>query len=173
MNSKAKLLAIAGVCGFVITVLGVSSAQADPSGPPTFRPLAGVGSDVTSPVMNALSNIIVDGSGNKLIASYDAIGSANIQTQASSGCLIARPNGSNAGRTALVTSLSAANNCLQFARSSNLNTAATGGAQLTYVPFALDAVTYAVTANSVVPRELTLTQLEEAWVWMFAEPVAS
>ena len=159
MISKAKLLAVATVCGLAVTVLGTSSAQADPSGPPTFRQLAGVGSDVTGPVMNALSNSITV-NGTKVISSYDATGSTTIQTQAPADCVINRPNGSNAGRTALIASLANNDGCLQFERSSSLTTTATGGAQLTYIPFAIDAVTYAVTNNSIVPRELTLAQLQ-------------
>ena len=159
MKKKAKLLAVASVCGLVVTVLGASSAQADPSGPPQYRQLAGVGSDVTSGVMDAMSNLITV-NGTKVLGSYDATGSTTIQTQPAAACVINRPNGSNPGRTALLSSLANNDGCLQYARSSNLTTSATGGAQLTYVPFALDAVTFAVTANSIVPRELTLAQLQ-------------
>ena len=159
MNKKAKLLAVASVCGLVVTVLGASSAQADPTGAPTYRLLAGVGSDVTGPVMDALSNEITI-NGQKVIGSYDATGSATVQTQAGTNCVINRPNGSNPGRAALLASLANNDGCLQFARSSSLNTAATGGAQLAYIPFALDGVTYAVTDDSIVPRELTLAQLQ-------------
>ena len=70
----------------------------------------------------------------------------------------------SAGRAALLTSLEAnngaGNGCIQFARSSSLSTAATGGPQLTYIPFAVDAVTYAVTDQSIVPRSLTLADLQ-------------
>ena len=163
VNKKAKLLAVASVCGLVVTVLGASSAQADPSGAPTFRQLAGVGSDVTGPVMNALSNTITIG-GTKVIGSYDATGSATIATQSSAACsAIARPNGSNAGRAALIASLEANNGCVQFARSSSLTTTTTGGPQLTYIPFATDAVTYAVTSTSNVPRSLTLADLQQIY----------
>ena len=159
MNRRAKFLTAAGAFALVATVLGASSAQADPSGAPTYRLLAGVGSDTTTPVMNALSNIITV-NGTKVLGSYDATGSATIQTQSAADCVINRPNGSGAGRTALLASLANNDGCLQYARSSSLNTAATGGAQLAYVPFAVDGVTYAVTNNSIVPRELTLAQLQ-------------
>ena len=159
MKRRAKLFIAAAAVTLAGTVLGASSAQADPTGSPQYRQLAGVGSDTTTPVMNALSNVIQI-SGQKVLGSYDATGSATVQTQSGSACSIARPNGSGAGRTALLASLAAGNGCLQYSRSSSLNTAATGGAQLTYVPMAVDAVTYAVTADSVVPRELTLAQLQ-------------
>jgi ABC-type phosphate transport system substrate-binding protein len=159
VNRRAKFLTLAGAFALTATVLGASSAQADPSGTPTFRQLAGVGSDTTTPVMNALSNVITI-NGTKVLGSYDATGSATVQTQAAANCVINRPNGSGAGRTALLASLTNNDGCLQYSRSSSLNTAATGGAQLTYIPFAVDAVTFAVTANSIVPRELTLAQLQ-------------
>ena len=104
MNQKAKKLAVLSVISAVgLFVLGAAdSAQADPSGAPQYRPLAGVGSDTTTPVMNALSNDITIG-GSKVIGSYDATGSATIATQAAAACqAIARPNGSGAGRTALL-----------------------------------------------------------------------
>src|SRR5580704_14313324 len=102
MNKRVKLLTVAAACGLVATVLGASSAQADPSGAPTFRQLAGVGSDTTTPVMNALSNVITIG-GTKVLGSYDATGSATIATQSAAACsAIARPNGSGAGRAALI-----------------------------------------------------------------------
>lgn len=159
MNKRAKLLIVSAAVALAASVVGATSAQADPTGAPTYRALAGVGSDTTTPVMNALSNTI-EVNGTLVLGSYDATGSANVETQNNSACIIARPNGSGAGRTALLASLAANNGCLQYSRSSSLNTAATGGAQLTYVPFAVDAVTYAVTNNSIVPRELTLAQLQ-------------
>lgn len=166
MNQKAKKLAVLSVISAVgLFVLGAAdSAQADPSGAPQYRPLAGVGSDTTTPVMNALSNDITIG-GSKVIGSYDATGSATIATQAAAACqAIARPNGSGAGRTALLQSLAAGNGCLQFSRSSSLNLAATGGAQLTYVPFALDGVTYAITGtDTLIPRNLDLATLQSIY----------
>jgi hypothetical protein len=158
---------VAGVFGLAATVVGASVAQADPTGTPTFRQLAGVGSDTTTPEVNELSNLITI-NGTKVIGSYDATGSATIATQSLPACgAIIRPNGSGAGRAALLASLEANNGagdgCLQFSRSSSLNTAATGGPKLTYIPFAIDAVSYAVTNNSNVPRSLTLAQLQSIY----------
>jgi hypothetical protein len=166
VNRRAKILAVASVLGLAGSILGASAAQADPTGAPTFRQLAGVGSDTTTPIMNALSNLVTI-NGTKVIGSYDATGSPTIQTQSSSTCIINRPNGSGAGRAALLASLEAnggaGDGCLQYSRSSSLNLAATGGPKLTYVPFAVDAVTYAITNNSVVPRSLTLAQLQSIY----------
>jgi ABC-type phosphate transport system substrate-binding protein len=162
-RTRISVLAVASACGLAASLFGASAAQADPTGSPAFRTLAGVGSDTTTPLMNALSNTITI-SGQKVLASYDATGSATIQTQSSAACVMNRPNGSGAGRAALLASLEADNGagdgCLQYSRSSSVSTAATGGPKLTYVPYAVDAVTYAITANSIVPRSLTLAELQ-------------
>jgi ABC-type phosphate transport system substrate-binding protein len=160
VKSWKRAFAAAASLALVGGVAAAGPAQADPSGPPTFRQLAGVGSDTTQGVMNGLSNVITDSTGTKLIGSYDAVGSATIATQSASACsAIPRPNGSGAGRAALLTSLQAGNGCIQFSRSSSLNlAAATPG--LTYIPYATDAVSFAVTANSNIPKSLTLTQVQ-------------
>jgi ABC-type phosphate transport system substrate-binding protein len=155
------IVAAVGAAGLLTGTVCGSVAVADPSGSPTYRQLSGVGSDTTQGVMNGLANAITI-NGTKVIGSYDAVGSANITTKdpaTTPGCTIPRPNGSGAGRTALLTSLQANNNCLDFSRSSSLNlSAATPG--LTYVPFAVDAVTYAITPTSSVPRKLALADLK-------------
>ncbi|MEZ0091338.1 substrate-binding domain-containing protein [Streptacidiphilus sp. EB129] len=158
MNTKLKVLA--GVAGVGLLAFGAGTASADPIGNPAgnTRPLIGVGSDTTQGVMNAMSNAVLV-NGQKVISSWDAVGSTTIATTTSPACAaVARPNGSGAGRTALLNSLGAANGCVTFSRSSSLNlAAATPG--LTYVPFAVDAVTFAVTPNSVVPRTLSIADL--------------
>ena len=160
---RMRAMIAAGVC--LAAVFAAGPASADPQGPPTFRPLAGVGSDTTQGVMNGLANAITIG-GNKVIASYDAVGSATITTKDPAtlpGCTgIARPNGSGAGRNTLLASLqpgSTTAGCLQFARSSALNLAASSPS-LTYIPFATDAVSFAITGSSNVPRSLTLEDLK-------------
>ena len=162
MRTRTRLAAVLIGGGMVSATLGLSGiASADPSGSPTFRQLSGVGSDTTQDVMNAMANAVTIG-GTKVLGSYDAVGSATIQTKAT-GCTINRPNGSGAGRTALLNSLNAnsgaGDGCLDFSRSSSLDTtASTPG--LTYIPFAVDSVTYAVTNLSSIPRSLTLADLQ-------------
>jgi ABC-type phosphate transport system substrate-binding protein len=159
MNTTLKLLA--GVAGVGLLAFGAGTAQADPIGSPAgnTRPLVGVGSDTTQGVMNALSNVVTV-NGQKVIASYDATGSATIATTTAANCsAIARPNGSGAGRTALLNALGATGApCLTFARSSSLTLTASTPA-LTYVPFAVDAVTYVIAPNSSLPRSMSLTDL--------------
>jgi ABC-type phosphate transport system substrate-binding protein len=154
-----RFLAVVGVGLVGALAFTASPAMADPTGSPTFRTLAGVGSDTTEGVLNGLSEIVVDGTGTKLIASYDAFGTATIQTKSAAACTINRPAGSGAGVTALVASLDAGNGCLDFARSSSNNSSSYAGKNLTYIPFGVDAVTYAVRADSAIGRKLTKAQL--------------
>ncbi|MFC1410704.1 hypothetical protein ACEZCY_16730 [Streptacidiphilus sp. N1-12] len=157
MNTSLKLLA--GAAGIGLLAFGAGTAQADPSGTPAgnTRPLIGVGSDTTQGVMNALSNAVTV-NGVKVISSWDATGSATIATTTGAGCQsVARPNGSGAGRTTLLTELNTTN-CVNFSRSSSLNLAQAAPG-LTYVPFAIDAVTYAIAPNSSLPRSMTLADL--------------
>jgi ABC-type phosphate transport system substrate-binding protein len=161
VTRKRNLIFAAGL-GLAVTAFGASSALADPSGPPQFRQLAGVGSDTVQGVENALANSVNIG-GTKVLGSYDATGTATIATQASAACqAITRPNGSGAGRAALLTSLQANDGCIQYSRSSSLNLNA-APVQLTYVPFAVDAVTFAVTSNSTLPRTLALSDVKSIY----------
>lgn len=161
MNMRKIVVAAIGAAGLLTGTVCGSVASADPSGTPTYRQLAGVGSDTTQGVMNGLSQVVTI-NGVKVLGSYDAVGSTNVTTKdpaTTPGCTMGRPNGSGAGRTALTNSLQAGNGCLDFSRSSSLNlAAATPG--LTYVPFAVDAVSYAITPTSSVPRKLALTDLK-------------
>ncbi|MFE7777770.1 hypothetical protein ACFU5O_28500 [Streptomyces sp. NPDC057445] len=164
MNKRKTAVAVAGIAGLITGTVSVSQAVAEPSGPPPYRQLSGVGSDTTQDVMNGLANAITI-NGTKVIGSYDATGSAQITTKdpaATPGCTINRPNGSGAGRTALLNSLQANNGCLDFARSSSLNLGAANPG-LTYVPFAVDAVSYAITPTSTVPRKLSLNDLKSIY----------
>ncbi|MGW4649372.1 substrate-binding domain-containing protein [Kitasatospora sp. NPDC004289] len=159
-SNLAKCVTVAAGLGLVLGSTG--TAQADPSGAPVYRQLAGVGSDTTQGVMNAMANDITLG-GQKVVASYNALGTATIATKAAAACQsVARPNGSGAGRTALVNQLNLGNGCLDFARSSSLNLAAvTPG--LTYVPFAVDGVTYAVSSGSEVALDLSTADLHSIY----------
>ncbi|PZS18183.1 MAG: hypothetical protein DLM60_12155 [Pseudonocardiales bacterium] len=150
----------------------MGTAMADPSGAPTFRDLAGTGSDTTQGVMNSLSNLITIG-GTKEIGSYDAASptnSAQITTKdpaVNPNCTINRPSGSGAGLDALVAARNAttppAPKCLQFARSSKDDHATRAGQHLTYIPFATDAVAYAVLQTSSINKRLSVATLKSIY----------
>ncbi|MEW1719862.1 substrate-binding domain-containing protein [Streptomyces sp. NPDC093109] len=160
MNKKKIAIATAGAALLAATV-GVTVAAAEPSGTPAYRQLAGVGSDTTQDVMNGLSQVVTI-NGTKVLGSYNATGSSTITTKdpaVNNKCAMARPNGSGAGRTALLNSLQAADGCLDYSRSSSLSLGAAAPG-LTYVPFGVDGVSYAVTPSSVLPRKLSLADLK-------------
>lgn len=174
---KANKLALSVLAGTLAcsVALGVAPAYADPSGG-EYRTLTGVGSDTTQSVMNGMAEAIVDGSGHKILASYDAINPTTgevgdkIQTRAD-GLAFTRPDGSGAGAKALTSSIKgltypAAGGVditgqLDFSRSSSGPGAA--GTDLTYIPFAKDAVSYAysATGTDAVPAGLTSDDLKK------------
>jgi len=163
MRHRTARIGAAGIA-LAAAAFSIGTAAADPQGSPTYRQLAGVGSDTTQDVINAVANNVTI-SGTKVLGSYNATGSSQITTKDPSttpGCTINRPNGSGQGRSALLASLQAnsgsGNGCLDFSRSSSLNLAPSSPS-LTYVPFARDTVSYAVTPDSVVPRTLALSDL--------------
>jgi ABC-type phosphate transport system substrate-binding protein len=162
-----RFLTIAGTAlGLAALLATATPASADPSGAPQYRALAGAGSDTTQDVMNGLADAVTDGTGAKVIGSYDAFGSATIVTKdpaASPNCDIPRPAGSGAGVNALVNALQNNTGCLQFARSSSNSSAGFPGKNLTYIPFATDAVTYAVRSDSTISKKLTLAQLTKVF----------
>ncbi len=178
---KRNILMVAGTC-LAALALVAPSAIADPTNPPTFRALAGTGSDTSQDVLTGLANGvpalafngIVDGSGTRIVASYDASGSATITTKdpaVTPGCTFARPSGSTNGVRALRDQRTRARNgetnapCLNFARSSVDSStrpefANTG---LSYVVFARDGITYATRDDSAVSRNLSTTVLRQIY----------
>ncbi|MGH3860441.1 substrate-binding domain-containing protein [Actinokineospora sp.] len=157
--SKQKRMLVAATAALAIVGLATGSAQADPTGTPTYREIAIVGSDTTQTVMNGLADAITI-NGVKVMGSYDARGSAQITTKDSAtnpACTINRPEGSNVGVTALKNDVAAGTNCLQAARSSSNSAAA--NPDMKFIPFAVDALTYAVRGDSTVPKKLTKANL--------------
>ncbi|MGW0858924.1 substrate-binding domain-containing protein [Streptomyces sp. NPDC002690] len=162
MNVTSRVRAGA-VVGAVALALGAFAAPAAIADPPAaeYRTLAGVGSDTTQDVVNALGNVVLNSSNAKIIASYDATGSATIKTRATN-CVVNRPNGSSAGITALAADVADTTvDCIDFARSSR--GVKTAGSTLTWIPFAKDAVSVAVRTDSALyaagAQNLTTAQL--------------
>ena len=153
MNKRSRLLGLAAGVSLLIIAVGAGTAQADPVGPPSPRDLVGVGSDTTEAVMNPISEVPFSGDGVKHLGSFNAVGSATINTGRTGCAAIARPNGSTAGRNALINSLNAGDNCIQYARSSSGPVTTTPA--LKWAEFAIDGVSYAVTPNSNIPRRLS------------------
>lgn len=169
INTKWRrgAIATAAVAAVAAGSMGLAApAMADPVGAPTYRALAGVGSDTTQDVMNGVASVVKNSSGTLLIGSYDATGSSPISTK--SGNSFARPDGSGNGlkalrsakdNTSLWDSQNLTSNDLQFSRSSSAPKPAdlTSTGRYSYVPFALDAVSYAkAPSGSAVPSNIPL-----------------
>jgi ABC-type phosphate transport system substrate-binding protein len=155
---------VAAACAVTMAV-SASPAFADPTG---FKTLSGVGSDTIQDVLNGL------GSAVPAIGSYDAVdpttgvAGGNIITK-SGGPAFVRPNGSGDGVKALSDSIEGGTHLwngvnisgqVDFARASGFQ--GSTGTDVTYIPFALDAVTYAVNAGSDFPRNLPLGSAADA-----------
>ncbi|MFE2942924.1 hypothetical protein ACFXKG_28285 [Streptomyces sp. NPDC059255] len=159
VKSRARLGAVVGAAALAVGFLA-PAASADPA-TGEYRQLVGVGSDTTQDIGNSLGSAILDPNGtpdNQLIASYNATGTATIQTRAS-GCVINRPNGSSAGIDALRNAVLNSTGCIDFARSSRGPVNTTTQA-LTWIPFAKDAVTVAVRSDSALNNNLNLSTTE-------------
>lgn len=165
--------------------LATAPAAADPVGPPTYRDLAGAGSDTTQDVNNALAAAIQIG-GSPVLGSYDARGSATVSPKADAHCQdIYRPNGSSDGRNALIASIQGVgykgdpdiSGCWDFARSSSAPPASelSPDGDLTYIPLALDGVGYATLSTSYLPGNLTVAELQKIYkcetTHFFGQPI--
>lgn len=169
MNRKARSLTALGAGIGLAVALAASPASADPSGAPTFRPLAGMGSDTTFEVMNGLSDAVIVG-GNKVIGSYDPTPTGqlvstkdtsfpNPNCNTATGTGVPRANGSSAGRDALLASMTAGDpmeGCLDFARSSS-GSIKTGQ---TFIPLGSDGLTYAFPVNGDIGPQATVADLQ-------------
>lgn len=165
----------AGVATAALLLGGAAAASADPINPATgqvdlSRTVDAVGSDTTQDLNNGLA-AVVERNGQLIFGSWDATGSAQIQTR-TGGPSFDRPNGSGSGFNALRAAwtsglwngvaLSPAD--IQVSRSSSAPSSINPNGTYSYVPLAVDAVTYAVDGdNTVVPRNLTEAQLIEIY----------
>jgi ABC-type phosphate transport system substrate-binding protein len=187
MKVSKRLVAAACGLGVATSLIGVSVANADPTPlPGNARPLQGVGSDTTEEVMNGMADVIVDGSSNKLISSWNAKGSAGFSTRVSnpigSDCSFSgnagegtylegrRPNGSGQGQNALRDAFIASGGahqifgCLDFSRSSSTPSAGNlGTLQVKALALGTDSLTFALNRATVIPRSLTKQNLIDAY----------
>ncbi|MFC9703703.1 substrate-binding domain-containing protein [Streptomyces sp. NPDC056943] len=161
VKSRARIGAALGVAALGLGVALAPAAQADPSPITQYRTLAGVGSDTTQDVLNGLGDVVKNALGQKIIASWNATGTATVKTKAT-GCVINRPNGSSAGIDALRNAVDTNSGCLDFARSSR-GPADITSTDLTWIPFAKDAVSWVKRSDSALPSDLTVAQLKDIY----------
>jgi ABC-type phosphate transport system substrate-binding protein len=156
MRSVAKVTTVLAAAA-ALALSAAGPAAADPTNP-AFTPAAAdhvaVGSDTTQDVMNSLSRLYnAANPGKPRLASYDAVGSATFTV---TGCgSLARPNGSSAGVSALLAPANSTN-CIDVARSSRGPRTGSGA---TFYAFGRDGVTWAKTATSNAPANLTTANL--------------
>jgi ABC-type phosphate transport system substrate-binding protein len=186
-----KSLIAVGAVAATATALAVAPAMADPVNShyrnvsPAPYDVVGVGAGTTQYLFDQLSvdyNAQVEAKhkhspSNPAIYSWDATPPAHpldetSQIVAKRGCAReARPNGSSPGIKALSSGATVKYKghtypCNDFARSSRprgSSDPAFGAGGIAFVALATDAVTYATTANSNVPDNLTRAQLQEIY----------
>jgi hypothetical protein len=168
MKRTALSLTAVGVGIGLALAFTAAPASADPNPASEIRPLAGMGSDTTFDVMNALSEVTLIG-GNKAFASYNPLpagqlvstkapGAPNVNCNTTTGTGVARANGSGAGINPLTASMTVGNaiqGCLDFARSSST----TVNANQTFVPLASDGLTYAYPLNGNIGSQAAMSDL--------------
>ncbi len=137
-----SVLALAGLVG--LAPVG-ASAQVPP-------PLQGVGSAASAPVVQAISRA-AEVSGLRPIDSMRAIGERHPDARC------ATPEAT--ARASLLRSQGALDGCVDFASTSiAADSAEKTTPGLLYVPFARDTMTFAIAAQSAVPRELSRRELQ-------------
>ncbi|MBC7594385.1 MAG: hypothetical protein H7288_10655 [Kineosporiaceae bacterium] len=155
-NTKLRLGVVATLAAAALAFGAASPASADPS---SAKDINGTGSDTTQDLLSGVASVVTN------IGSYDALGTSTITVN---GVTFNRPVGSGAGVRALSSSVRGIAyagttlpvGTLQFARSSALRTET--GSQLTYIPFAQDAVTVASSASSDFPKDVSLGAVGQA-----------
>jgi ABC-type phosphate transport system substrate-binding protein len=189
MRSRLAKLAIATATVAAAAAVFAGTAQADPpaSYTPGITDIAGVGSDTTEfvgnfltwgadvPTMNPPTSGFnsVHPPAHASVDSWNATGTTPIGTKP--GCLIARPNGSSAGITALIntpfSTVSPFPPCIDFARFSGPHGTVfdRNGNPLQFLPFATDRLQYATSHPTPAfptapvtnaPQNLTAAQLK-------------
>ncbi|MFK0157376.1 hypothetical protein ACIQVL_12670 [Streptomyces sp. NPDC090499] len=164
--SRRRTGACTGALALALGAVAVP-AYADPNPVTDYRQLAGVGSAVTQDVMNAMGDAITNSNG-KVIASWNATGSSTIKTKATGSCTITRPEGDRGGIAFLNGALDGGTGCVDFARSSR-GPSDTNSTDLTFVPFAKDAVSWVKRSDSALPDNLSTAQLKAIYVCTLTE----
>ena len=187
-NTNAIQKVTAFIAGASIALGGgaalAASAQADPTATPAAATQVATGSDTIQDVFNGFAaSIKLAGGNTPAIASFDATGSATINPRGKHE--FDRPDGSGAGLNALKSAWDRddANATVPFGDDEvklnegevNIARSSSGpsleGNDYQFIPFALDAVTYATSATgSLIPSDLPLTADDGAHAGTAADP---
>ncbi|MCW2794837.1 MAG: hypothetical protein JWM79_334 [Nocardioides sp.] len=181
MNRRIISAAAVGAFALMLALGGVGGAQADPvpnspGTPPPGKTAAQIYSTVGADAFAELTNNLTvkfnaqSPAPGHTLASYDAInpvtGAAGENITTKPGCTLARPNGANAGITAITlnqqSTVDPTAYCIDWVRSSRAKGTAAAEAALTFYAQSRDAVSYAVIGNSYAPTTpLTTGQLKD------------
>lgn len=169
ISQKWRAGAVTGAAMAALVFGSVPAAVADPASG-TNPVIDGFGSDTTQDVMGAIATVLKDGKGEPIIASYNANPAHTLVKSGEDNVRdVPTANGSGEGRKALLAAIDGTSvtfgtqtssaplqrQDVEFARSSGGGKWIPAG-KLTYIPFGVDAVTYAVKGTSVVPKNLPL-----------------
>lgn len=186
MAHRRTLAALAALgATAALALAGVAPASADPDNTkpgtsptdssgtplPANKIYATVGADAFAELTNNWASVYnaQTPAPARVIASYDAInpstGAAGETITTKPGCPVARPNGANAGISAITLNQQTADKseyCIDFVRSSRAkNTTVSAENDLTFYAQSRDAVSYAVVGNAYAPTTpLTTAQLK-------------
>jgi len=184
MSARTFRAAVAGGLVAALTLVATTTANADPTGTPGVpipgktpsQLYAAVGADAFAELTNQIVTVYnaQAPAPTNLLESYDAInpvtGAAGENIVTKPGCSVARPNGANAGVTAITlnqksdvgTGGDGTSYCIDWARSSRSKGTAAAEAALTFYAQSRDAVSYAVIGNAYAPTTpLTTAQLKD------------
>jgi len=184
-GTEVKKIKAAAICAVVGVALAGVAIAAPAHADPISNSYTLVGSDTLQDVSNALvngtsisgANVKVLASTGSTLGSFDAFGSATIQTKQGGG-FFGRPNGSGDGVKALSRSIDGASYTaasglaaaavlpgqVDIARSSSgPGTKANASGVLAYVPFGRDALAYAYNGTSAALGAITAAQLTQIY----------
>jgi ABC-type phosphate transport system substrate-binding protein len=156
-HTKLRFGVVAAVAMAALAFGTVSPAYADPTG---SKDLNGSGSDTTQDVMSGVASAV------PALGNWDAVPAGSSVTV--DGVTFSRPIGSTAGIRALSSSIRGIAyvgttlpvGTLDYARASALRSDT--GTQLTYIPFARDAVSIGMNAASDFPKDVALGSAGQA-----------
>lgn len=174
----SKIGAAAAItCATVLSVLGSAPAQAVPASNGYLDAITLVGSDTIQDVDSALAaklNVDASNTDGDRVVNVPAQFTGTIAVPGDRNCTpktyaqtpaagqVQSPNGSGAGKTALLAEASANSGCVDVGRSSS-GRAGTDPSTLQYYAFARDALSYSASATGNAPQNLTTQQLRDVY----------
>jgi ABC-type phosphate transport system substrate-binding protein len=174
VRKLTKTLLAGGVAAAAVSALLAGTASADPPAgvTPAHSDIVGVGAQTDDLLFDQFATDYDStlAASDPHLYSYDAQGSATIPEK--TGCAVngtdpVRPNGANAGITALEANAhptgDATDFCVDFARNTR-NRAASDPSSIVFIPFAIDAVTWSADnqpgKKTHAPTDLSTTDLK-------------